>query len=62
VTYGHWAWRTECAFTGRLIIPPLLDKRTHRSEYINVTDHADQLSRIGCQHGHRTNFLLQQDV
>ena len=37
---------------------PLLDKRTHRPEYINITDHPNQLSSIGCQHGRRTNFLL----
>jgi hypothetical protein len=39
-----------------------LDKRAHRPEYIDITDHTDQLSSIGGQHGRRTNFLLQQDV
>jgi hypothetical protein len=39
---------------------PLLDKRTHRPEYINITDHPNQLSSIGCQHGRRTNFLLER--
>ena len=51
----------RCPCTGQIVTPPhpLLDKRTHRSEYIDITVHTDQLSSIGCQHG-RHQFPLSR--
>jgi hypothetical protein len=40
----------------------LLKERTNRPEHIDIADHTDQLSGVGCQHWHRTNFPIQQDV
>jgi len=61
--------RAELVMAARALRPGgILVARLHaeedsdRPQHIDIAHHTDQLSGVGRQHWHRTNFLLQQDV